>query len=57
MANKIFEDPTSQVPRNDPQFVRVNFQGSDVAGRADFIPKTVKGDDMSVQHVATGGKK
>lgn len=57
MTNKIFQDPTSQVPRNDPQFVRVSFEGSDIAGRQDHIPKTPKADQMSVQHVATKGGK
>lgn len=57
MPNKIFQDPTTTVPRNDPQFVRVPFEGSDIAGRADFIPKTGKGADMNVQHVSTKGSK
>lgn len=57
MANKIFQDPTSQIPRNDPQFVRVPFEGSDIAGRQDHIPKTPKADQMNVQHVATKGTK
>ncbi len=57
MTNKIFQDPTSVVPRNDPQFVRVGFEGSDVAGRQDHIPKTPKADQMNVQHVSTGGRK
>lgn len=56
MANKIFQDPTSQVPRNDPQFVRVSFDGSDIAGRQDHIPKGPNGQNMSVQHVSTKGK-
>ncbi len=55
--NKIFEDPTSTIPRNDPQFVRVGFEGSDVAGRQDHIPKTPKADQMNIQHVASKGSK
>lgn len=57
MTNKIFQDPTSTVPRNDPQFVRVGFEGSDIAGRQDHIPKTGKSDQMSVQHVSGKGSK
>lgn len=57
MANKIFQDPTSQLPRNDPQFVRVAFDGMDIGGRKDHIPNTTKGTDMNVQHVATKGSK
>ena len=52
MANKIFEDPTATVPRSDPQFVRVPFPGSDLAGRQDFIPNN-KRDEMNVKHVST----
>lgn len=55
--NKIFQDPTSQIPRNDPQFVRVAFDGMDIGGRQDHIPKSAKGTDMNVQHVATKGSK
>lgn len=51
--NKIFQDPTSTIPKNDPQFVRVSFEGSDIAGRQDHIPKTPKADQMNVQHVST----
>lgn len=50
--NKIFQDPTTTVPRNDPQFVRVNFQGSEVGGRADHIPKG-QSTEASISHVAT----
>lgn len=56
MANKVFQDPTSTVPRNDPQFVRVPFEGSDIAGRQDHIPKTPKADQMNIQHVGGKGK-
>lgn len=54
--NKIFQDPTTSVPRNDPQFIRVPFDGTPIAGRADFIPK---GQDTqaSIQHVSTGAGK
>ena len=58
MANKIFQDPTSQVPRNDPQFVRVGFEGSDIAGQQDFIPKNPPSGALNVQHVSSkGGSK
>lgn len=56
--NKIFQDPTSTVPRNDPQFIRVPFDGSDVGGRQDHIPKQpAAAAQMNVQHVATKGGK
>jgi hypothetical protein len=57
VTNKIFQDPTSQVPRSDPQFVRVGFDGSAIGGRADFIPKGKVGE-ANIAHVATktGGK-
>lgn len=53
MANKIFQDPTTVIPKDDPQFVRVSFLGSDIAGRQDHIPKTPKADQMNVKHVST----
>ena len=56
MANKIFQDPTSQVPRSDPQFIRVPFDGTAIAGRADFIPKTQM-TEGNVSHVSQGGGK
>ncbi len=56
-GNKIFQDPTSQVPRSDPQFIRVPFDGSKIGGRADHIPKTPDATDMNVKHVATSGSK
>lgn len=54
--NKIFEDPTATVPRNDPQFVRVPFEGMAIAGRADHIPKTGVQPQLGIQHVETKGK-
>lgn len=54
MTNKIFQDPTTQVPRNDPQFVRVPFLGGPIANR----PENIKGQptDANIAHVATKGK-
>lgn len=51
-TNKIFQDPTTTVPRNDPMFEKISFSGSDIGGRSDFIPKG-RPTDASVQHVAT----
>lgn len=50
--NKIFQDPTTTVPRNDPQFVRVPFDQMDIGGRKDHIP-TGRETQASVSHVAT----
>ncbi len=57
--NKIFQDPTTTVPsNNDPQFVRVPFEGSDVGGRQDHIPKQpAAAAQMNVVHVAGKGGK
>lgn len=55
MANKIFQDPTSTVPRDDPQFVRVPFTGGPIANRPDHIPKG-QANQMGIQHVSTKGK-
>ena len=56
MANKIFQDPTSQIPRSDPQFVRVPFEGGPIANRPDHMPKTGQATARSVKHVSGGGK-
>ncbi len=50
--NKIFQDPTTTVPRDDPQFVRVPYSGSDIGGRKDHIP-VGKSTEAQVSHVAT----
>lgn len=54
--NKIFQDPTSTVPRSDPQFVRVPFEGSEIGGRQDHIPKKPPAAQLAVGHVASSGK-
>lgn len=56
MTNKIFQDPTTTIPKNDPQFVRVPFDGSQIAGRQDFIPRGQQ-PEASIQHVSTKGSK
>lgn len=55
MANKIFQDPTSTVPRDDPQFVRVGFNGYAIGGRQDMIPKG-QPTQANVAHVTQTGK-
>lgn len=53
MTNRIFQDPTSTVPRTDPQFVRVPFEGSEIGGRQDHIPKKPPAPQLAVRHVST----
>lgn len=55
MTNKIFTDPTTTVPRNDPQFVRVPFEGSEIGGRQDHIPKKAPNPQLGVRHVSSKG--
>lgn len=53
MTNKIFVDPTTTIPREDPNFVRVSFRGSEIGGRQDHITPRNSPDKMGVKHVST----
>ena len=51
----IFQNPTSKVPTNDPQIVRVDMEQMDIGGRKTHLPNANKATDMNVTHVAGNG--
>ena len=52
----IFKNPTSSVPKQDNQIVRVNMQEQEIGGRKSHLPAEHK-NDLSIMHVpnADGG--
>lgn len=54
--NKIFQDPQTTIPRSDPQFEKIDFNGADLGGRKDHIPKG-RATDASISHVSTAKSK
>ena len=55
MAQNIFQNPTSSVPKNDPQVVRVDMEQLDIGGRKSHLPGAGKATEMNVTHVAGNG--
>lgn len=57
VQGSIFQDPTSSIPKSDPQIVRVDMEQLDVAGRKSHLPNANKATNMSVTHVAGNGMR
>ena len=52
----IFKNPTSRVPTNDPQIVRVMMDQNEIAGRKDNLPtQSPKSDELSIKHIPNQG--
>lgn len=51
----VFNNPTKNLPKKDPQIVRVDFEQSEITGRKDHLPTEKKSTDMSVRHVESQG--
>ena len=56
IAGSIFNDPTSRVPKNDPQIVRVDMEQQDIGGRKSHLPNANKATEMNVTHVSGNGR-
>ena len=46
----IFKNPTSSIPKQDNQIVRVNMEEQEIGGRKSHLPSSQK-NDLSIQHV------
>lgn len=50
MAN-IFQDPTTTIPKSDPNIVRVDMEEQEIGGRKSQLPRDPTGPGMTIQHV------
>lgn len=57
MAYNIFKDPTTSLPKDDAQIVRVSMRENQVGGRQDHIGDSGKSPWLSIQHVPNAGSK
>lgn len=55
ISGDFFQNPTSKVPTNDPQIVRVDMEQMDIGGRKSHLPAPNKATDMNVTHVSGNG--
>lgn len=50
MASNIFQNSSKEMPKSDPQIVRVGMKQLDVGGRESHLPKDGK-NEMTLKHV------
>ncbi len=51
----IFQNNTKNLPKSDPQIVRVDMEQSDIGGRKSHLPGQEKSDKLSISHVPNAG--
>lgn len=58
MATDLFREPTTSIPKSDPQIVRVDMEQQDIGGRKSHLPKGEKSDSgMGIDHVPNAGTR
>jgi hypothetical protein len=53
----LFREPASNIPKSDPQIVRVDMEEQQIGGRKSHLPSQMKSDSMSISHVPNAGSK
>ena len=57
MPSKVFQDPTTTLPKEDSQIVRVGMKENEIGGRQGHIPSGGKSSDLAISHVPNAGSK
>jgi hypothetical protein len=47
----LFQDPTTKIPKSDPNIVRVDMEEQEIGGRKSHLPREKTGPTMTIEHV------